>query len=95
MSVCPQIFDSIIRDWLHPPPPKQPPQSFESPQLKRVIVNSNGMFLQTIIYNFFNFGGGRDAFFGSTMPFIKQDYKLHSLINPIFLKKNFEWVDFF
>jgi hypothetical protein len=36
---------------------------------------------------FFNFGGGRDAFFGSTMPFIRQDYKLHSLINPIFFFK--------
>jgi len=53
-------------------------------------LSSNGMFLRTIIYNFFNFGGGRDAFFGSTMPFIKQDYKLHSFINPIFFEKNFE-----
>jgi len=48
------------------------------------------MFLRTIIYNFLNFEGGQDAFFGSTMPFIRQDYKLHSLTNPIFLKKNFE-----
>jgi hypothetical protein len=37
----------------------------------------------------FNFGGGRDAFFGSTMPFIRQDYKLHSLINPIIYPQNY------
>jgi hypothetical protein len=48
------------------------------------------MFLQTIIYNFFNFGGERDAFFNPTMPFIRQDYKLHSFINLIFFEKNFE-----
>jgi hypothetical protein len=48
------------------------------------------MFLPTIIYNFLNFGGGQDAFFESTMPFLRQDYKLHSLINPILKKKNFE-----
>jgi hypothetical protein len=28
--------------------------------------------------------------FGSTMPFIRQDYKLHSLISPIFFIKKFE-----
>ncbi len=39
------------------------------------------MLLQIIIYNFLNFGGGWDAIFGSTVPFIRQDYKLHSLIN--------------
>jgi hypothetical protein len=50
-------------------------------------LSSNGMFLRTIIYKVFNFGGGWDAFFGSTMPFISQDYKLHSLINPIYKKK--------
>jgi len=48
------------------------------------------MFLRTIIYNFLNFGGGQDAFSGSTMPFIRQDYKLHSFINPILKQKNFE-----
>jgi hypothetical protein len=80
-----------------------PPALLESPQPKQAVVDismgdcyfqsalsSNGMFLRTIIYNFFNFGGEQDAFFGSTMPFIRQDYKLHSLINPIFKKKNFE-----
>jgi len=45
------------------------------------------MFLRTIIYNFFNFGDARDAFFGSTMPFIRQDYKPRSLINPFFFFK--------
>jgi len=48
------------------------------------------MFLRTIIYKFFNLKGGHDAFFGSIMPFIKKDFKLHSFINPILLKKNFE-----
>ncbi len=38
--------------------------------------------------------GMGEIFFGSTMPFIRQDYKLHSLINPIFKKKKFESVDF-
>jgi len=32
IGVCPQIFDSIIHDWL------EPPQSLESPQPKRVAV---------------------------------------------------------
>jgi hypothetical protein len=40
------------------------------------------MFLQITIYNLLNFGGAQD-FFRSTMFFFKQDYKLHSLINPI------------
>jgi hypothetical protein len=39
-----------------------------------------------IIFLILGVGG---IFFGSTMPFIRQDYKLPSLINPIFLKKKF------
>jgi hypothetical protein len=52
------------------------------------------MFLQITIYNFLTLGWV-GCFFGSTMPFTRQDYKLQSLINPIFKKKNFELVDFF
>jgi hypothetical protein len=68
------MLDSVIRDWLEPLSlvPLEPPAKASGVTVDismgdyyfEFAWSSNGMFLRTIIYNFFNFGVGGMPFLG-------------------------------